>query len=699
MGITISREEVKALEGFRKLQQEERVALLTERGMKIEDRDWEIGEFLGTDEVTGTLIRGLITLEADKQRELTVNEANQYIKTIQEMHNELTNERMLQYMEDKKRWEKHMKYYYHTTSPKTHNLITEVGTPDIEDITLLQGTNDNIPKEELDLLEDYTSSDEESYTNKRHRDMTIEHTGDKKIPTNTNQQSRMQKKYEKGKNLLLEDQSIMIANDNEIIMSDLGRSNKNASQHAPKGVKDFKYFAGIVEYNLKEKDHQKIINSLNNEENDEPLLPYTINRLGTTHNEHMTPYVYIGFHYKKERDNFCHNNHVIRNIGKFEPLKWMDAVDAHISIIFEHIPKALTQTEIEKHIEKEIGKIMNIEGIRHDSKNEEWSIKAKVDVRCTEKKLIDTWRFYLQNGNFIKVQPLNFRREEIDNRNSNAAMIMSIRNEIPYEKVVNELNKITGVGLWQVIREDNNKQDTYNVRVQFRSKEARREAGKHPFIIKDDVSREERKYTWNFLQPFRGQQSPNYRGNYCPTPSNRNHARGRPYNNQPYQGRREYNEKTNGKKRCDICKRNNHFTDECRDPRAKVNRNRERHCTICKRNNHNNEECFYKNNQRNNKNNNFSSTTRNYRNNRYDTYKSDTTVAPQFTQTEQMEIEIFHPHKEDQLNTDTTVPSPSHNPPDPTDTLTITTTTPTTTRIIDQEMIEEVQVTNKDHTT
>ncbi|GET01557.1 hypothetical protein GLOIN_2v1824527 [Rhizophagus clarus] len=239
----------------------------------------------------------------------------------------------------------------------------------------------------------------------------------------------------------------MIANDNEIIMSDSGRSNKNASQHAPKGVKDFKYFAGIVEYNLKEKDQQKIINSLNNEENDEPLLPYTINRLGTTHNEHMTPYVYIRFHYKKERDNFCNNNHVIRNIGKFEPLKWMDAVDAHISIIFEHIPKALTQAELETHIEKELGKIINIEGIRHDSKNEQWSVKAKVDIRCTEKKLIDTWGFYLQNGNFIK---------------------------------------ITGVGLWQMIRDDNNKQETYSVRVQFRSKEARREAGKQPFTIKDD---------------------------------------------------------------------------------------------------------------------------------------------------------------------------------------------------------------------
>ncbi|GBB86308.1 hypothetical protein RclHR1_08870006 [Rhizophagus clarus] len=226
----------------------------------------------------------------------------------------------------------------------------------------------------------------------------------------------------------------MIANDNEIIMSDSGRSNKNASQHAPKGVKDFKYFAGIVEYNLKEKDQQKIINSLNNEENDEPLLPYTINRLGTTHNEHMTPYVYIRFHYKKERDNFCNNNHVIRNIGKFEPLKWMDAVDAHISIIFEHIPKALTQAELETHIEKELGKIINIEGIRHDSKNEQWSVKAKVDIRCTEKKLIDTWGFYLQNGNFIKVRSLNFRREEIDNRNSYAAMIMSIGNETPYEK-------------------------------------------------------------------------------------------------------------------------------------------------------------------------------------------------------------------------------------------------------------------------
>ncbi|GBB90783.1 hypothetical protein RclHR1_17860003 [Rhizophagus clarus] len=147
-----------------------------------------------------------------------------------------------------------MKYYYHTTSPKTHNLITEVGTTDIEDITQLKGTNDNTPKEELDPFEDYTSSDEETYTNKRHREMTIDHTSDKESSQNTNQKSRMQAKNRKGKNLFIEDQSIMIANDNEIIMSYSGRSNKNTSQHNPKGVKDFKYFTGIVEYSLKEKD-------------------------------------------------------------------------------------------------------------------------------------------------------------------------------------------------------------------------------------------------------------------------------------------------------------------------------------------------------------------------------------------------------------------------------------------------------------
>ncbi|GBC01449.1 hypothetical protein RclHR1_00420011 [Rhizophagus clarus] len=504
MGITILREEVKALEGFGKLQQEERAALLIERGMEIEERDREIGEFLGTDEVTRALIRGLITLGADKQWELTVNEANQYIKTIQDTHNELTNERMVKYMEDKKRWEEHMKYYYHTTSPKTHNLITEVGMTDIEDITQLKGTNDNTPKEELEPFEDYTSSDEETYTNKRHREMTIDHTGDKENAQNTNQKSRMQVKNRKGKNLFIEDQSIMIANDNEIIMSNSGKSNKNTSQHNPKEVKDFKYFAGIVEYSLKEKDQQKIINSLNNVENDEPLLPYTINRLGTTHNEHMIPYVYVGFYYKKKRDNFCKNDHVIKNIGKFKPLRWMDAVDEQITIIFEHIPKAITQSELETHIEKEIGKIITIEDIRQDSKHEEWSVKAKVDVRYTEKKLLDTWGFYLQNGKFIMVRPLNFRRQEIDSCNDNVAMIMSIEKEILYEKVTSELNKITGVSLWQLIPDDSDKQETYSVRVQFRSKEARREVGKQQFMIKDDYSMEERKYTWNFLQPFHG---------------------------------------------------------------------------------------------------------------------------------------------------------------------------------------------------
>ncbi|GES91124.1 hypothetical protein GLOIN_2v1824527 [Rhizophagus clarus] len=680
MGITISREEVKALEGFGKLQQEERVALLTERGMKIEDRDWEIGEFLGTDEVTGTLIRGLITLGADKQRELMVNEANQYIKTIQEMHNELTNERMLQYMEDKKRWEEHMKYYYHTTSPKTHNLITEVGIPDIEDITLLQGTNDNILKEELDLLEDYTSSDEESYTNKRHRDMTIEHTGDKKIPTNTNQQSRMQKKYEKGKNLLLEDQSIMIANDNEIIMFDSGKSNKNASQHAPKGVKDFKYFAGIVEYNLKEKDHQKIINSLNNEENDEPLLPYTINRLGTTHNEHMTPYVYVRFHYKKERDNFCNNNHVTRNIGKFEPLKWMDAVDAHISIIFEHIPKVLTQAELETHIEKELGKIINIEGIRHDSKNEEWSVKAKVDVRCIEKKLIDTWRFYLQNGNFIKVRPLNFRREEIDNRNSYAAMIMSIGNEIPYEKVINELNKITGVGLWQVIRDDNNKQETYSVRVQFRSKEARREAGKQPFTIKDDED-----ITAQLLQ-------------IEITPEDdtiTNHTRGRENITKRVTKRKD----AIFAKETTISQMSAETREPCRTETGNAIAQFAKETITAMKS------VFTKTTKGiiktvtsqppdTSETIDTTSTSQNH-----NPMIEETTVASQFTRTEYMGIEIsLPPHKADQLNTNTTEVSPRHNPTATTTTSTTTTTTPTTTHIIDQETIEEVQVTNKDHT-
>ncbi|GES87658.1 hypothetical protein GLOIN_2v1824527 [Rhizophagus clarus] len=652
--------------------------------MKIEDRDREIGEFLGTDEMTGTLIRGLITLGADKQRELTVNEANQYIKTIQEMHNELTNERMSQYMEDKKRWEEHMKYYYHTTSPKTHNLITEVGTPDIEDRILLQGSDNNIPKEELDVLEDYTFSDEESFTVKRHRDMAIEHTGDKKTSLSTNQQLRKQKKYEKGKNLLLEDQSILIANDNEIIMLDSERSNKNASQHTSKGVKDFKYFAGIVEYNLKEKDQQKIVNSLNNEENEEPLLPYTINRLGTTHNDHMTPYVYVRFHYKKERDNFCNNNHVINNIGKFEPLKWMDAVDAHISIIFEHIPKALPQAEIETHIEKEIGKIINIEGIRHDSKKEEWSIKAKVDVRCTEKKLIDTWGFYLQNGNFIKVRPLNFRREEIDNRNSYAATIMSIGNEIPYEKVVNELNKITGVGLWQAIRDDNNKQDTYNTMSVGKSENIHGTSCS-PFVDSNLPTIEE--ITAQLLQ-------------IEITPEDdhiiTNHTR----------------EGENTTKRL-MARKDAISAKETTISQTSAETQEQRLTEI------GNAIAQFAKGTITTMKNVFTKTTRGITktttshqppeitetidttptNQIHNSMAEETTVVPQFMQTEQMEIEIFHPHKEDQLNTCTTVPSPSYNPPDPTDTLTITTTTPTTTRIIDQEMIEEVQVTNKDHTT
>ncbi|GBB96287.1 hypothetical protein RclHR1_02720002 [Rhizophagus clarus] len=359
----------------------------------------------------------------------------------------------------------------------------------------------------------------------------------------------------------------------------------------------------------------------------------------------------------------------------------MDAVDAHIFIIFEHIPEALTQAELETHIEKELGKIINIEGIRHDSKNEEWSVKAKVDVRCTEKKLIDTWGFYLQNGNFIKVRPLNFRREEIDNRNSYAAMIMSIGNEISYEKVVNELNKITGVGLWQVIRDNNNEQETYSVRVQFRSKEARREAGKQPFTIKDDEE-----ITAQLLQ-------------IEITPEDHtitNHTRGREYTMLRVTERKDAisaNEPTIS-----------HTSVETQEP-SKTEDGNNTIARFAKETITAMKSIFTK------KTKGFIETVTSQTPDTLETIDTtstsqnhnpmteETTVAPQSTQIEQMEIEISHPpHKADQLNTNTTEFSPSRNPTALTATNITTTTTPTITHTIDQEMIEEVQVTNKDHT-
>ncbi|EXX72968.1 uncharacterized protein OCT59_028573 [Rhizophagus irregularis] len=138
MGITPSREDFVALEGYAKKSEEERRAIIQNAGMEITDNDKEIAQFLGSeDEILGCFIRGIIMICLRHFNNQRTKEFNEYIEDYKTASNDIIQQKTLEMNEwarlKEKQWNIKEEYYFKNTSIKVHQIQTELGVVDNED--------------------------------------------------------------------------------------------------------------------------------------------------------------------------------------------------------------------------------------------------------------------------------------------------------------------------------------------------------------------------------------------------------------------------------------------------------------------------------------------------------------------------------------------------------------------------------------
>ncbi|PKK46111.1 hypothetical protein RhiirC2_803836, partial [Rhizophagus irregularis] len=162
---------------------------------------------------------------------------------------------------------------------------------------------------------------------------------------------------------------------------------------------------------------------------------------------------------------------------------------------------------------------------------------------------MNTWGIIV-NEKIIKVEPLNYKSQEVKKRGIHSAIIMDIPIELEEEDLTERLYK-TGARYWY---RENNKNDNYrySIRVYFKNEYEQKNAMKEKFEIQGQI------FTWLFRHPFRGNFNSNEynsrkRGNTNGYGNGRNNARDRGI---------RYQQRSTGN-RCSICKKNNHREEEC----------------------------------------------------------------------------------------------------------------------------------------
>jgi hypothetical protein len=137
MGITPSRNDFTTLEGYANQTEETRIEILTKAGLQINEKDKEIGDFLGTSEIFGAFIRGIITKCIEIKTVQLNEEVNIYLENKKYENMKKIEEKSVEMNEIinnmAKKWERKEEYYFGHTTPKDHQIITESGYIDDDD--------------------------------------------------------------------------------------------------------------------------------------------------------------------------------------------------------------------------------------------------------------------------------------------------------------------------------------------------------------------------------------------------------------------------------------------------------------------------------------------------------------------------------------------------------------------------------------
>ncbi|GBC47807.2 hypothetical protein GLOIN_2v29323 [Rhizophagus irregularis DAOM 181602=DAOM 197198] len=314
------------------------------------------------------------------------------------------------------------------------------------------------------------------------------------------------------------------------------KSNKSKeSVHQPKSEKDLKYFAGLFTVQIRDgQTDQSIIDYLNTNK----ILEYHVNTLGrTTH--HGNEYTYLGFFTEAAKNDFINDGRILGTIGKFRDLEWLNKLNKTIIISATGIDGENTDiNEVIQAIEDKLGKLKNV---TQKTGNGKWiSMKLEMDIKCTEDELFNTWGVLVKNK-MIKIEPMNYKHHITKQRGRIMAEILDIPNEID-ETTFSKILNTTNARYW--FKTNNRMKGTYNMKIYFNNDEDRKQA------INKKIKIDGKIFTW-FFRTGPGRQN-NFRNE-----RRNDNGFGKRFQQEMYDGRKT------GRSRCNICKRNNHITDEC----------------------------------------------------------------------------------------------------------------------------------------
>ncbi|UZO17704.1 uncharacterized protein OCT59_009045 [Rhizophagus irregularis] len=450
MGITPSREDFVALEGYAKKSEEERRAIIQNAGMEITDNDKEIAQFLGSeDEILGCFIRGIITICLRHFNNQRTKEFNEYIEDYKTATNDMIQQKTVEMNEwarlKEEQWNIKEEYYFKNTSIKAHQIQTELGAVDNEDririekqekekimnecrkITMNNLDEDSDKDEEIIQhtweIESNTPSEESWDEGKMNQKYHVYNNASHQTNENTNNTSRMQVENKNRNFTKSRDQSLTMAITADHNMGEKSNKSKE-SVHQPKSEKDLKYFAGLFTVQIRDgQTDQSIIDYLNTNK----ILEYHVNTLGrTTH--HGNEYTYLGFFTEAAKNDFINDGRILGTIGKFRDLEWLNKLNKTIIISATGIDGENTDiNEVIQAIEDKLGKLKNV---TQKTGNGKWiSMKLEMDIKCTEDELFNTWGVLVKNK-MIKIEPMNYKHHITKQRGRIMAEILDIPNEI-----------------------------------------------------------------------------------------------------------------------------------------------------------------------------------------------------------------------------------------------------------------------------
>ncbi|PKK57233.1 hypothetical protein RhiirC2_858297 [Rhizophagus irregularis] len=314
------------------------------------------------------------------------------------------------------------------------------------------------------------------------------------------------------------------------------KSNKsNESVHQPKSEKDLKYFAGLFTVQIRDgQTDQSMIEYLNTNK----ILEYHVNTLGrTTH--HGNEYTYLGFFTEAAKDDFINDGRILGTIGKFRELEWLNKLNKTITISATGIDGENTDiNEVIQAIEDKLGKLKKV---TQKTGNGKWiSMKLEMEITCTEDELFNTWGVLVRNK-MIKIEPMNYKYHMIKQRGRIMAEIIDIPNDIN-ETTFSKILKTTSARYW--FKTNNKTKGTYNMKIYFNNEDDRKQA------INKKIKIDGKIFTW-FFRTGSGRQN-NFRNE-----RRNDNGFGKRFQEEMYNGGKDK------RTRCNICKKNNHITDEC----------------------------------------------------------------------------------------------------------------------------------------